>query len=103
MRGRPVTLRDLRKMVLQCHQIHIAQRTGDEAWEFIKALPGIEDLQQYILKVQKIPFLDFNFTKVQIQESENDKEMMAKADVIFYLKSFKVVDILEVIDYDSTR
>ena len=36
------------------------------------------------------------------KESENYKRNDGKSiDVIFYLKSFKVVDVLEVIDYDA--
>ncbi|HOJ11385.1 MAG TPA: ATPase, T2SS/T4P/T4SS family [Clostridiales bacterium] len=105
--GRPVTLRDLVKdgLTMSLDSYCIGEIVGDEAWEFIKASftghrgmatihsESAEDTFSRLLILSK---------GANIQESEKTiKEMMAKSiDVIFYLKSFKVIDALEVVDYD---
>lgn len=108
--GRPVTLRDLVKdgLTMSLDTYCIGEIVGDEAWEFIKAAftghrgmatihsESSEDTFSRLLILSK---------GANIRESEKIiKEMMAKSiDVIVYLKAFKVVDILEVLEYVSGR
>lgn len=105
--GRPVTLRDLVRdgLTMSLDSYCIGEITGDEAWEFVKAsftghrgittihAESAEDTFSRLLILSK---------GANIQESEKTiKEMMAKSiDVIFYLKSFKVVDVFEVVNYE---
>lgn len=106
--GRPVTLRDLVKdgltMSLDCYCV--GEITGDEAWEFVKAAftghralatthsESAEDAFGRLLTLSK---------GAGIGESERViKEMMAKSiDYIFYLKNFKVSDVLKVEGYNA--
>jgi pilus assembly protein CpaF len=106
--GRPVTLRDLVKdgLTMSLDSYCIGEITGDEAWEFIKAsFTGHRGLATIHSESAEDTFSRLLILSkgASIQESEKTiKEMMAKSiDVIFYLKSFKVVDVLEVIDYDA--
>ena len=108
--GRSVTLRDLVKdgLTMSLDSYCIGEIVGDEAWEFVKASftghrgmatihsESAEDTFSRLLILSK---------GANIQESEKTiKEMMAKSiDVIFYLKAFKVIDILEIIDYDPLQ
>ena len=108
--GRPVTLRDLVKdgLTMSLDTYCIGEIVGDEAWEFVKASftghrgiatihsESAEDTFSRLLILSK---------GANIQESEKTiKEMMAKSiDIIFYLKSFKVTDVLEVIGYNPTE
>ena len=86
----------------------IGEITGDEAWEFIKAsFTGHRGLATIHSESAEDTFSRFLILSkgVSMQESEKTiKEMMARSiDVIFYLKSFKVVDVLEVIGYDAKQ
>ncbi|NSW90487.1 MAG: CpaF family protein [Firmicutes bacterium] len=108
--GRPVTLRDLVKdgLTMSLDSYCIGEITGDEAWEFVKASftghRGLATIHSESAE-DTFPRLLILSKGANIQESEKTiKEMMAKSiDVIFYLKSFKVVDILEVISYNHDR
>lgn len=108
--GRPVALRDLVRdgLTMSLDSYCIGEITGDEAWEFIKASftghRGLATIHSESAE-DTFPRLLILSKGANIQESEKTiKEMMAKSiDVIFYLKSFKVIDILEVIDYDSEQ
>lgn len=108
--GKPVTLRDLVKdgLTMSLDSYCIGEIVGDEAWEFVKASftghrgiatihsESAEDTFSRLLILSK---------GANVQESEKTiKEMMAKSiDVIFYLKAFRVIDVLEVIDYDPSE
>ena len=104
--GRPVTLRDLVKdgLTMSLDTYCVGEITGDEAWEFVKAAftghkalatthsESAEDAFGRLLTLSK---------GAGIGESEKViKEMMAKSiDYIFYLKDFKVSDVLKVAGY----
>lgn len=104
--GKPVTLRDLVKdgLTMSLDTYCIGEITGGEAWDFVRAAftghrciatthsESAEDAFGRLLTLSK---------GADIGESESTiKEMMAKSiDVIFFLKDFKVVDILEVEEY----
>lgn len=106
--GRPVTLRDLVKdgLTMSLDTFCVGEITGDEAWEFVRgAFTGhkaiatthsesAEDAFGRLLTLSK---------GAGIGESEKViKEMMAKSiDYIFYLKDFKVSDVLKVEGYRS--
>lgn len=108
--GRPVTLRDLVRdgLTMSLDSYCIGEIVGDEALEYVKAAftghramatthsESAEDAFGRLLTLCK---------SANTGESEKTiKEMMAKGiDVIFYLKSFKVVDVLEVQGYDPDR
>ncbi|NMB96764.1 MAG: CpaF family protein [Clostridiaceae bacterium] len=105
--GRSVTLRDLIKdgLTMSLDTYCIGEIVGDEAWEFVKASftghrgiatihsESAEDTFSRLLILSK---------GANVRESEKTiKEMMTKSiDIIFYLKAFKVIDVLEVIDYN---
>lgn len=104
--GRQVTLRDLVKdgLTMSLDTYCIGEIVGDEAWEYVKASftghrgiatthsENAEDAFGRLLTLSK---------SANIGESEKTvKEMLAKSiDVIFYLKDFKVSDVLEVLGY----
>lgn len=104
--GRPVTLRDLVRdgLTMSLDTYCVGEITGDEAWEFVKgAFTGhkalatthsesAEDAFGRLLTLSK---------GAGIGESEKViKEMMAKSiNYIFYLKNFKVSDVLKVDGY----
>ncbi len=104
--GRPVTLRDLVRdgLTMSLDTYCVGEITGDEAWEFVKAAftghkalatthsESAEDAFGRLLTLSK---------GAGIGESEKViKEMMAKSiDYIFYLKDFKVSDVLKVDGY----
>lgn len=105
--GRQITLRDLIKdgLTMSLDSYCIGEIVGDEAWEYVKASftghrglatthsESAEDALPRLLTLSK---------GANIGESEKTvKEMMGKSiDVIFYLKSFKIADIVEVLGYD---
>ena len=80
--------------------------TGDEAWEFVKAAfsghrgiatthsESAEDAFGRLLTLSK---------GANIGESEKTiKEVLGRSiDVIFYIKEFRVVEVLEVLGYDG--
>jgi pilus assembly protein CpaF len=108
--GRPVTLKDLVKdgLTMSLDSYCVGEITGDEAWEFVKASysghRGIAtthsesayDAFGRLLTLSK---------GANIGESERTiKEMLGRSiDVIFYLKEFRVVEVLEVRGYNSTE
>lgn len=108
--GRPVTLRDLVRdgLTMSLDAFCVGEIVGDEAWEFIKAAftghrgfatthaESAEDAFGRLLTLSK---------GANIGESERTvKEMLARSiDVIFYLRDFKVVEILEVLGYDGVN
>lgn len=105
--GRPITLKDLVRdgLTMSLDTYCVGEITGDEAWEFVKAAysghrgiatthsESAEDAFARMLTLSK---------GANIGESEKTiKEMLGKSiDVIFYLKDFRVVEVLEVIGYD---
>lgn len=108
--GRPVSLREIVRdgLTMSLDTYCIGEITGDEAWEFIKAsFTGHRGLATIHSESAEDTFSRFLILSkgVSMQESEKTiKEMMARSiDVIFYLKSFKVVDVLEVIGYDAKQ
>lgn len=105
--GRPVTLKDLVRdgltMSLDCYCI--GEVVGDEAWEFIKAAftghRGLATLHSESAEDAFSRLLTLCKSGNAGETEKTIKEIMAKSiDVIVYLKAYKVVEILEVIDYD---
>jgi len=108
--GRPVTLRDLVRdgLTMSLDTYCVGEITGDEAWEFVKAAysghrglatthsESAADAFGRLLTLSK---------GANIGESEKTiKEMLARSiDVIFYLKEFRVVEVLEVLGYDGQK
>jgi len=104
--GRPVTLRDLVRdgLTMSLDTYCIGEIVGDEALEFVKAAftghrglatthsESAEDAFARLLTLSK---------SAHAGESEKTmKEMMAGSiDVIFYLRDFKIADVLEVVGY----
>lgn len=106
--GRPVTLKDLvlDGLTMSLDTYCVGEITGDEAWEFIKAAfsghrgiatthsESAEDAFGRLLTLSK---------GANIGESEKTiKEALGRSiDFIFYLKEFRVVEVLEVRGYDG--
>jgi len=106
--GRPVTLKDLvcDGLTMSLDTYCVGEITGDEAWEFIKAAfsghrgiatthsESAEDAFGRLLTLSK---------GANIGESEKTiKEVLGRSiDYIFYLKEFRVVEVLEVRGYDG--
>jgi len=106
--GRPVTLKDLVRdgLTMSLDSYCVGEITGDEAWDFVKAAysghrgiatthsESAEDAFARLLTLSK---------GGNIGESEKTiKEILGRSiNVIFYLKEFKVVEVLEVQGYDS--
>ena len=106
--GRPVTLKDLvlDGLTMSLDTYCVGEITGDEAWEFIKAAfsghrgiatthsESAEDAFGRLLTLSK---------GTNIGESEKTiKEVLGRSiDFIFYLKEFRVVEVLEVRGYDG--
>lgn len=105
--GRPVTLKDLVRdgLTMSLDTYCVGEIVGDEAWEFIKgAFTGHRavatlhsesagDALSRLLTLCK---------SGNVTESERMiKEVIAKSiDIIFFLKSFKVTEVLKVRGYD---
>lgn len=108
--GMPVTLKDLVRdgLTMSLDTYCIGEIVGEEAWEFVRAAftghraiatthsESAEDAFGRLLTLSK---------GGKIGESETTiKQMMAKSiDIIFYLKSFKVVDVIEVCGYEQDK
>lgn len=106
--GRPITLKDLVRdgLTMSLDTYCVGEITGDEAWDFVKAAfsghrgiatthsESAEDAFARILTLSK---------GANIGESEKTiKEILGRSiNIIFYLKDFKVVEVLEVLGYDS--
>jgi pilus assembly protein CpaF len=107
--GRPVTLKDLVRdgLTMSLDTYCVGEITGDEAWEFVKASysghRGIAtthsesacDAFGRLLTLSK---------GANIGESERTvKQMLARSiNIIFYLKEFRVTEVLEVCGYNSS-
>ena len=108
--GRPVTLKDLVRdgLTMSLDSYCVGEITGDEAWEFVKASfsghrgiatthsESAQDAFGRLLTLSK---------GANIGESEKTiKEMLGRSiNVIFYLKEFRVVEVLEVCGYNSAE
>ena len=108
--GRPVTLKDLVKdgLTMSLDSYCIGEITGDEAWEFVKASftghRGLATIHSESAEDTLSRLLILSKGAKAAESEKTMKEMMAKSiDVIFYLKSFKVVDVLEVLGYDAEK
>jgi pilus assembly protein CpaF len=106
--GRPVTLRDLVRdgLTMSLDTYCVGEITGDEAWEFVK---GAYSGHRGIATIHSESGPDV-FVRLltlckgaNIGESEKTvKEMLGGSiDVIFYLKEFKVMQVLEVLGYNA--
>ena len=108
--GRPVTLKDLVRdgLTMSLDTYCVGEITGDEAWEFVKAAysghRGIASTHSESAGDAFARMLTLS-KGGNIGESERTiKEMLGKSiNVIFYLKEFKVVEVLEVQGYDSSN
>jgi pilus assembly protein CpaF len=108
--GRAVTLKGLLQdgLTMSLDTFCVGEIVGDEAWEFVKAAftghrgvatthsENAEDAFGRLLTLSK---------GANIGESEKTiKDMLAKSiDYIFYLKDFKVVEVLQVEGYCTER
>ncbi len=108
--GRPVTLKDLVRdgLTMSLDTYCVGEITGDEAWDFVKAaFSGHRGLATTHSESAYDAFARLlTLSKgANIGESEKTvKEMLGRSiDIIFYLKEFKVVEVLEVLGYDSRK
>jgi pilus assembly protein CpaF len=108
--GNPLTLRDLVQdgLTMSLDTYCVGEIVGNEAWDFVKgAFTGhrglatthsesAEDALARLLVLSK---------GANIGESERTvKKILGKSiDIIFYLRDFEVVDILEVLGYSEDR
>ncbi|MCR4435046.1 MAG: ATPase, T2SS/T4P/T4SS family [Clostridiales bacterium] len=106
--GRHITLRDLVRdgLTMSLDTYCIGEIVGDEAWEYIKAsFTGHRSIATTHAESAEDAFARLLTLSKGSNTGESEKtikEMMAKSiDVIFYLKSFKVVDVIEVLGYDG--
>ncbi|HEX2945149.1 MAG TPA: ATPase, T2SS/T4P/T4SS family [Clostridia bacterium] len=108
--GRPVTLKDLVKdgLTMSLDTYCVGEITGDEAWDFVKAAfsghRGIATTHSESAADAFARLLTLS-KGANIGESEKTiKEMLGRSiDMIFYLKEFKVVEVLEVLGYDCQK
>lgn len=108
--GRPITLKDLVRdgLTMSLDTYCVGEITGDEAWEFVKAAysghRGIATTHSESAGDAFARLLTLS-KSANIGESENTiKEILGRSiNVIFYLKDFKVVEVLEVTGYDSAK
>ncbi len=106
--GRPVTLKDLVRdgLTMSLDTYCVGEITGDEAWEFVKAAfsghRGIATTHSESAGDAFARMLTLS-KGANIGESEKTiKEMLGRSmDYIFYLKEFRVVEVLEVRGYNS--
>ncbi len=107
--GRPITLKELVRdgLTMSLDTYCVGEITGDEAWDFVRAAfsghrglatthsESAEDAFARLLTLSK---------GANIGESEKTiKEMLGRSiNIIFYLKDFRVVEVLEVLGYDSS-
>jgi pilus assembly protein CpaF len=108
--GRPVTLKDLVKdgLTMSLDTYCVGEITGDEAWDFVKAAfsghrgiatthsESAADAFGRLLTLSK---------GANIGESEKTiKEMLGRSiDIIFYLREFRVAEVLEVCGYNGEK
>lgn len=106
--GRAITLKDLVRdgLTMSLDTYCVGEITGDEAWEFVKAAysghRGIATTHSESAYDAFARLLTLS-KGGNIGESEKTiKEMLGRSiNVIIYLKEFKVVEVLEVLGYDS--
>lgn len=107
--GRPITLKELVRdgLTMSLDTYCVGEITGDEAWDFVRAAfsghrgiatthsESAEDAFARLLTLSK---------GANIGESEKTiKQMLGRSiDIIFYLKDFRVVEVLEVVGYDTS-
>ncbi len=106
--GRPVTLKDLVKdgLTMSLDSYCIGEITGDEAWDFVKASftghRGLATIHSESAEDSLMRLMILSRSSGFQETEKTMKELLAKSiDAIFYLKSFKIIDILEVLGYDS--
>jgi len=104
--GRPVTLGDLLRegLTMSLDTYCIGEIVGAEAWEYVRASytghRGIATIHSESAEDTFGRLLTLSKSARTGESEASIKEMMAKSiDVIFYLKSFKVIDVLEVEGY----
>jgi pilus assembly protein CpaF len=104
--GRPVTLKDLIRdgLTMSLDTYCIGEIVGEEAREFIKAaFTGHRSIATLHSESAEDAFgrlLTLSQGASAGESERSIKEIMSKSiDVIFYLEEFKVVDVLEVVDY----
>lgn len=108
--GRPITLKDLVKdgLTMSLDTYCVGEITGDEAWEFVKAAfsghRGIATTHSESAGDAFARLLTLS-KSAHIGESEKTiNEMLGRSiNFIFYLKDFKVVEVLEVTGYDNDK
>lgn len=108
--GRPVTLKDLVRdgLTMSLDTYCVGEITGDEAWEFIKAAfsghRGIATTHSESAGDALARLLTLS-KGAKISESEKTiKDMLGRSiNIIIYLKEFRVVEILEVCEYNSAE
>lgn len=106
--GRPVTLRELISdgLTMSLDTYCVGEITGDEAWDFVKgAYTGHKGLATTHSESAEDAFGRLLTLSKGAGISESEKvinEMLAKSiDYIFYLKDFKVTEVLKVEGYSS--
>ena len=108
--GRSVTLKDLVKdgLTMSLDTYCVGEITGDEAWEFVKAAfsghRGIATTHSESAGDAFARLLTLS-KGANIGESEKTiNEMLGRSiNVIFYLKDFKVIEVLGVNGYDNVQ
>lgn len=108
--GRSVTLKDLVRdgLTMSLDTYCVGEITGDEAWEFVKAAfsghRGIATTHSESAGDAFARLLTLS-KGANIGESEKTiREMLGRSiNIIFYLKEFRVVEVLEVLGYDSIK
>jgi len=106
--GRAITLKDLVRdgLTMSLDTYCVGEITGEEAWDFVRAAysghRGIATTHAESAYDAFARLLTLSKSG-NIGESEKTiKEMLGRSiDVIIYLKEFKVVEVLEVLGYDS--
>ena len=106
--GRPVTLKELVRdgLTMSLDTYCVGEIVGDEAWEFIKAAfsghRGIATMHSESAEDAFARLLTLSKGAGAGESEKTIKEMMARSiDAIFYIESFKVADVLEVLGYES--
>ena len=108
--GREVTLKDLVRdgLTMSLDTYCVGEIVGDEAWEFVKAVftghRGIATIHSESAEDSLVRLLTLS-KSASIGEGEKTiREMICKGiDVVFFLKDFKVAEVLEVSGYDSVN
>ena len=106
--GRPVTLKDLVKdgLTMSLDTYCVGEITGDEAWEFVKAAySGHRGIATTHAESGRDAFGRLLTLSKGAKTGESEKtikEILGRSiNIIFYLREFKVVEVLKVDGYDS--